>query len=715
MFVFRLCVHTYTYLTLPVYYVLQKPYKTLQLCQYQRAVQLNPNDPYSPWIRCQETRFHPLTTSESVGDAMQLMRRLYPLDRQCVGYRTVIAETVCRDSSGQAMRLDGKVLRKVRLSPYVWMTYREVFDTVDCVSKALVANGVVRGDKIVCLTETCVDTLIFYQVAIKIGAVIVTVFATLGEDGISHCINETNASYIYTTYDLLPTVGKLLENCRKLSTVIYVDNNSQTINTNNKTQFASHIKLWPISRLQAQGLHLTMDLSTWLLDPDQLQIISYTSGTTGQPKGIQMTSKQMVSAGISASAVMEKFMDEPEKHIYIAYLPQSHSLELSIELYAFMGGCPIGFATPFTLNDSAPGLAPGETCDLKLLKPTIMVTVPLVLDRMRKEIYHKLRARTPVSAPIFTFLMKYKSYWTAKGYDCPIVNSLVCPKVRVQFGDRLEHMVVGGAALSPDLQRMIKSALDITLVQGYGTTETFGAVLCMDDRDLSWDRCGAPLKDVLVRLDDWPEGGYTASDQPNPRGELIVGSRGVAIGYFNNPKLTTESFIDDLNDSSVRWFRTGDIGEVFADGTVKIIDRKKDLIKLSNGEYFSLGKIESCLKNCTLVDNICIVGKAYRDYLIALVIPNQKSLQQLAQHLKLSHLSDVDLCTNSAIVDAVHRDIIESGREYKLNKREIPVKIMICSEEWTPDNGMLTAAMKLKRLKITTRYAKDIETMFGVL
>lgn len=112
---------------------------------------------------------------------------------------------------------------------------------------------------------------------------------------------------------------------------------------------------------------------------------------------------------------MEKFMAEPEKHCYIAYLPQSHSLELSIETYAFMGGCPIGFASPFTLNESAPGLAEGETCDLKLLKPTIMVTVPLVLDRMRKEIYHKLNARTPVSADIFTWLINYKTYWTERG------------------------------------------------------------------------------------------------------------------------------------------------------------------------------------------------------------------------------------------------------------------------------------------------------------
>ncbi|CAG2119182.1 unnamed protein product, partial [Medioppia subpectinata] len=427
--------------------------------------------------------------------------------------------------------------------------------------------------------------------------------------------------------------------------------------------------------------------------------ISYTSGTTGPPKGIEMTGAQLVRAGVSTSAAMEKFFDEPEKHMYIAYLPQSHSLELSIENYAFIGGVPIGFGSPFTLNESAPGLADGECCDLKLLRPTIMITVPLVLDRMRKEIYHKLRARTPVSAPIFTYLTDYKHRWSARGYDSPIVNRVVCPKVRVQFGGRLEHMVVGGAALSPDLQRLIKSALDITLVQGYGTTETFGAVLCMDDTDLSTGRCGAPLKDIQIRLDDWPDGGYRATDKPHPRGELIVGGYGVATGYYNNKWLTDESFTGGTADG-MRWFRTGDIGEVFTDGSFKIIDRKKDLIKLSNGEYFSLGKIESCLKNCLYVDNICIIGDKFCNYLIALVIPNRKSLASLANDLQLSHVTHEELCKSPQITCCVHKDIVDSGLHYKLKRIEIPTKIMICAEEWTPDNGMLTAAMKLKRNNI---------------
>ena len=150
-------------------------------------------------------------------------------------------------------------------------------------------------------------------------------------------------------------------------------------------------------------------------------------------------------------------------------------------------------------------------------------------------------------------------------------------------------MIVGGAPLSPQLQALIGASLNVKLIQGYGATELSGAVLCMDDNDMTYGNCGAPLSGIQIRLEDWQEGGYTAVDEPNPRGELIVGGLGISKGYYNNQELTDNSYITD--GTGMRWFRTGDIGEVFPDGTFKIIDRKKDLIKLSNGEYFSLGKV----------------------------------------------------------------------------------------------------------------------------
>lgn len=187
------------------------------------------------------------------------------------------------------------------------------------------------------------------------------------------------------------------------------------------------------------------------------------------------------------------------------------------------------------------------------------------------------------------------------GYKTPIVNKLLCTKIREQFGGKLEKLILGGAPLSASLQALIKAALNITLVQGYGMTETLGACMCMDDEDLSYGRCGRPLRGVYVKLDDFHEGNYQVTDKPHPRGELIIGSKANSFNYLDKPEMNAELYEYDA-DLDIRWFRTGDIAEAFSDGTFKIIDRKKDLVKLANGEYFSLGKV--CFCNYCLLSNL---------------------------------------------------------------------------------------------------------------
>ena len=175
------------------------------------------------------------------------------------------------------------------------------------------------------------------------------------------------------------------------------------------------------------------------------------------------------------------------------------------------------------------------------------------------------------------------------GFDTPIMNRIVCQQFKATVGGRLEIMLVGGAPLSHDTQKLIKSCLNIHLMQGYASTETTGAGCIMDRFDDSLGRVGAPLLGTRIKLEDWDEGGYKTSDVPNPRGEIVIGGDAISKGYFKLDSQTEEAYYTDK--SGERWFRTGDIGEVFPNGTFKLIDRKKDLIKLQFGEYVSLGKV----------------------------------------------------------------------------------------------------------------------------
>ena len=177
------------------------------------------------------------------------------------------------------------------------------------------------------------------------------------------------------------------------------------------------------------------------------------------------------------------------------------------------------------------------------------------------------------------------------------MNRVFCRKFKASVGGRLEIMLVGGAPLSQDTQKIIKSCLDVTLLQGYGSTESTGAGCMMDPFDQTLGRVGAPIVGTQIKLVDWVEGGYRATDKPNPRGEIVLSSGTISTGYYKLDAETAEAFYVDSNGQ--RWFKSGDIGEVFSDGTFKIIDRKKDLIKLQFGEYVSLGKV--CYHNLIAV------------------------------------------------------------------------------------------------------------------
>lgn len=150
-------------------------------------------------------------------------------------------------------------------------------------------------------------------------------------------------------------------------------------------------------------------------------------------------------------------------------------------------------------------------------------------------------------------------------------------------------MGLGSASMSASLHAFMSAALNAKLKQGYGMTETLGGVIAMDKDDLSYGRCGAPVLNSMMKLKDFEEGGYRATDKPHPRGEIMIHSSGNAENYLLLDKVNAETFEYDYEGR--KWLCTGDIGEIYEDGTLKIIDRKKDIIKLANGEYFCIGKV----------------------------------------------------------------------------------------------------------------------------
>ncbi len=170
---------------------------------------------------------------------------------------------------------------------------------------------------------------------------------------------------------------------------------------------------------------------------------------------------------------------------------------------------------------------------------------------------------------------------------------------------------------------------------------------------------------------------------------------------------------DFYTEDGRRWFKSGDIGQLMPSGTLKIIDRKKDLVKLQFGEYVSLGKVEAVLKTCPIVENVCIYGEATKSYCVALVVPDRAQLSSLAAKFDKSEADFETQVTDKDLTGAVLRELVQHGKKHKLEKFEIPGAVTIVKELWDPDSGLVTAAFKLKRRPIQDFYQEEINRMYG--
>jgi len=441
--------------------------------------------------------------------------------------------------------------------------------------------------------------------------------------------------------------------------------------------------------------------------PLDIAVIMYTSGSTGLPKGV-MISHSNIIAGITGMA--ERIPGLGEEDVYIGYLPLAHVLELSAELVCLSHGCRIGYSSPQTLADQSSKIKKGSKGDTTMLKPTLMAAVPEIMDRIYKNVMNKVNEMSSFQRNLFILAYNYKMEQISKGRGTPLCDRFIFRKVRGLLGGSIRLLLCGGAPLSATTQRFMNICFCCPVGQGYGLTESCGAGTITEVWDYNTGRVGAPLVCCEIKLKNWEEGGYFNTDKPHPRGEVLIGGQNVTIGYYKNEAKTTADFFEDENGQ--RWLCTGDIGEFDPDGCLKIIDRKKDLVKLQAGEYVSLGKVEAALKNLSLIDNICAYANSYHSYVIGFVVPNQKELTELARKKGL-HGTWEELCNSCEMENEVLKVLSEAAISASLEKFEIPVKIRLSPEPWTPETGLVTDAFKLKRKELKTHYQADIERMYG--
>ncbi|KAI8911450.1 hypothetical protein EDD86DRAFT_202408 [Gorgonomyces haynaldii] len=579
------------------------------------------------------------------------------------------------------------------------MTWQEAYDARLAIGAGLKHLGVLKTDKITLFASTSRDWMLMAHACFSQSITITTAYDTLGEEGLGFSLNECAVKTLFTQAELFPVVTKVTPSVQTLKTIIYTG--KPTEEQLQKAKEANpQLVFYSLEQVRQFGLDHPTPADP--PKPDTLACIMYTSGSTGNPKGVMLTHSNVVAAVAGCDELLKLHFGKNE--VYLSYLPLAHILEFTVEQYLIFAGAQLGYGSPRTLTDAGVRNCLG---DIKELRPTGMCGVPAVWETIRKGIITNVRKATPLQQYIFEVAMMIKKPLVAAGIPTAFIDNVVFKQIKENTGGRLKFALSGGAPLSKHTQEYLGLVL-CNIVQGYGMTETCGTLALQSFFELGVNgSVGVPFPSIELKLVQ--SGSYhpnPADPSQPPRGEVWARGPIIMKGYFNQPDVTKEALTDD------GWLMTGDIAELKPNGTLSIIDRKKNLVKLAHGEYVALEKLESQYKTAHFVQNMVIHADPLENHIVALIVPNENELVRVAATLGIS--KDVaHLAQDKQVVSHLVEELLEIAKRSNLKGAEQLKHICIVLDEWTSENGMLTAAQKIKRSDVINRYTTEIDHLYG--
>uniref|UniRef100_A0AC35UAT6 AMP-binding domain-containing protein n=1 Tax=Rhabditophanes sp. KR3021 TaxID=114890 RepID=A0AC35UAT6_9BILA len=684
--------------------IFDNPQRKLDESAKMKALQINQTDPNSAYRnadsmdKLQSTCFPDCPTLDSIWTKACVDFE----SSLCMGTRQIVRIVEDRDTT------TGQVNQKIQFGEYKWETYGEVNRKVNNVSNSLDSLALQRNGHVVIFSETRAEWMITAQSCFRKCFPVVTVYATLGEEAVAYAINESDGVVLFTTAAHLSMIQKISDRIPQIGHIIYFeDPYKSTIDNLERQETITFLKSKFKSCTSFESFLATGENTPPSPKPpndrEDIAMIMYTSGTTGKPKGCVLSHKNIIGTLTGYSHIVKLNPTDT----YIAYLPQSHILECCAELVGYSQGCKVAYSSPHTLIDTSIKILPGTKGDIGVAQPTVIVAVPAIINRIYKAVNDKVSKSSAISKEIFDICFKRRKARYEKGYSSLLIDRLIFGKIKQSLGGKTKLVICGGAFLNVEPQRFINICFGCPVIQGFGLTETCGGATLTNLHDLTTGIVGPPLTTCEIRLREWAEANYSPTNRI-PQGEILIHGDNVCQGFYKNEEQTKEAFVEI---EGKRWFCSGDIGEICADGSLKIIDRKKDLIKLSHGEYVSLSKIEGFLLTNIYVDNVCIYASVDHNQLVVLLVPNENNVRELGAKLGVTTQDWKSICENKMVKNSVLKEL-QKFVEGKLLKHEIPSQIYLCHELWTPASGLLTEAMKLKRKVIETRFKSQINDLF---
>ncbi|HEU4763668.1 MAG TPA: long-chain fatty acid--CoA ligase [Gemmatimonadales bacterium] len=572
-------------------------------------------------------------------------------------------------------------MRAKRQGAWTPLSYRDLYARVRDLSFGLGALGLRHGDRVALLSENRPEWAIADYACLALGCADVAIYPTLPAKQIEYILNDSGAAAIVvSTPAQLAKIAEIRATTPALRHVIAMDG----------TAGLPGVIAW--DDLLARGRAAQTDEVRWRREalaaqPDDVATFIYTSGTTGDPKGVMLSHGNITSNVVAGLEVLE--LDDRDE--CLSFLPLSHIFERMAGHYVMLqAGAVINYAENF---DSVPA-------NLVEVRPTVVLSVP--------RLYEKIYARVLDSALKGGAIKKWIFFWAKRtgervvdlvlagkpvpgllGFHQRIADRLVFRKLRARVGGRLRFFISGGAPLSADVARFFHAA-SLPILEGYGLTET-SPVICVNRAGRArLGTVGPAIPGVEVRI--------------APDGEILTRGPHVMKGYYHKPDATREAIDPD------GWFHTGDIGELDADGFLRITDRKKDLIVTAGGKNIAPQPIENLVKTSKFVSNAVMLGDK-RKFPVMLVVPNLDNLKAWAAHKQLAWSSEKALVEMSEVRAKMEREALKTMRD--LAHFEVPKKFLVLLNDFSIESGELTPTLKVKRRVVEDHYRREIDALYA--
>jgi long-chain acyl-CoA synthetase len=586
----------------------------------------------------------------------------------------------------QAVTLYGLFQERVKLTPEAiayryfdthqeaWMslTWAQMRDQVARWQAALLRENLAAGDRVALMLRNCPQWVMFDQAAMSLGLVVVPLYTVDRPDNIAYIVNDAQVKVLlFETDEQWQSLRAVAGQMGSVQRFVSLD--KATGKGEPRLQCADE---WLPVQAAAQPERERMR--------DELATIMYTSGTTGKPKGVMLSHHSIVHNAYGGLQTFPVSTDDT----MLSFLPLSHAFERTAGYYmSIMAGATVAYAR------SIPLLAD----DLKIIRPTILIAVPRIYERIYQAIHSKLEEAPPLRHKLFTLAVDVgwdrfeyqqgRGAWTPKLFLWPLLKHLVADKVMDRMGGRLRLSISGGAALPPKVSRLF-IALGLPLVQGYGLTETSPVVSVNRVENNLPSTVGPALQDIQVRIGE--------------QNALLVRGPCNMLGYWNNPEATAAMIDQD------GWLNTGDTASIGAGGHITITGRLKEIIVMSNGEKVPPADMEAAISRDRLFDQVMVLGEGH-PALVVLGVVNPEQWQALAQQVGVRADMPESL-HDTRVEQQVLQRIAEQIKEFPGYAKVR--RVLLLSEPWSIENGMMTPTLKLKRPSVAVHFAKEIERLY---